>query len=145
MKTFLQTLFFFLLFLITVFSQDIIHRGVIPDRLTAERLRDIHKPNVDDLQGLNESESILLKSKSSDWQTALRNPQKEFYEEGFNAKDTKTTVNEILLNNGFLLIARIGQNWNGSAWVNSQKVHSHMMGRIIGLKSSGKIGMVLPG
>ena len=107
MKTFLRILFFFSLFLITAFSQDRIHRGVLPDKHTTERLREIHKPNVDDLQGLNDIESLLLKSKSSDWQTALRNQQREFYEEGFNAKDTRTTINKTLLDNGFLLIEKI--------------------------------------
>ena len=92
-KSFLQILFFSLLLLITAFSQERIPVGVLPDKLSSENLRDINKPNVDDLQGLNDRESLLLKSKSSNWQTALRNPQREFYEEEFNAKDTRTTIN----------------------------------------------------
>ena len=122
MKTFLQTLFFFFLLLTIVFSQNRTHRGVVPDKPTNERLREIHKPNADELQGLNDIESLLLKSKSSDWQTALRNPESEFYEEeGFSVKDTRTTINKTLLSNGFLPIEAIHQTWGGSAWVNGSK------------------------
>jgi hypothetical protein len=122
MKTFLKTLFFFLLFLITAFSQDIIHRGVISDKPINERIREIHKPSVNDLHGLNDKESLLLKSKSSHWQTVARNPKKEFYEaDEFNAKDSRITINKTLLDNGFLVIEYIQQEWDGSAWVNNEK------------------------
>jgi hypothetical protein len=112
---------FFILVLFTSlqsFSQDRIHRGVIPEKLTTERLREMHKPVAIDLQGLNYIESSLLKSQNNYWQTTIRNQQREFYaEEGFNAKDARTTINKTLLGNGFLLIEEIGQQWNGSAWV----------------------------
>ncbi|MDH3269304.1 MAG: hypothetical protein OEM46_10670 [Ignavibacteria bacterium] len=82
MKTILQILFFVLLFLITAFPQNKIHRGVIPEKPTGERLLEMHQSNADGLQGLNDRESLLLKSNSSNWQTALRNQLiilKKFY------------------------------------------------------------------
>ena len=121
-KTFLQILIVFSLFLITAFPQDRIHRGGIPEKLTAKRFWENYKPNAYSLQGLNDIESLLLKSESSNWQTALRNPQREFYEEeGFNAKDTRTTINKTIFGNGFLLIEEIYQTRDGSAWVNAEK------------------------
>ena len=121
-KTFLQILFFLLLILITAFPQDRIHRGAIPEGLNTETFWEIHKPNAFDLQRLNGRESLPLKSKNSNWQMGLRNQQKEFYEEeGFNANDTRITINKKQLGNGFLLIEEIYLNWNGSAWVNNFK------------------------
>jgi hypothetical protein len=82
MKTFLQTLFFLLLFLITAFPQNKIHRGVIPEKPTAERLLEMHQSNADGLQGFTDRESLMLKSQNSTWQTALRNQLiilKKFY------------------------------------------------------------------
>ena len=121
MKNIIQILFFSLLFLITAFSQDKNQRAVLPDKPTSERLRDIHKPNADDFLGLNERESLLLKSKRSEWQTALRNTHREIYEEKFNAKDSRTTTNKTTLRNGFLLVEKIQQTGNGSYWSNSEK------------------------
>jgi hypothetical protein len=121
MKNLFHILFFFLLFLITAFPQDRNQGGVIPERLTAERLLEIQKSNAGGLQGFNYKEFLLLKSKRSNCRTALRNPQREFYEEGFNAKDSRTTINKTMLGNGYLLIETIFQSWNGSAWVNTDK------------------------
>ncbi len=122
MKKLLQILFLSALYLTTASSQDRIHRGVIPDKPFTEKLREIQKSNTYGLQRLNDLESLLLKSKSSNWRTVLRNPQREFYEEErFDAKDTRTTINKTLLGNGFLLIEEIFQTWNGS-WVDSSKI-----------------------
>ena len=121
MKTFLRIMLFFWMTLIIVYAQDRNHRRVIPEKPTTERLCEINKPNADDLQRLNDIESLKLKSKNSDWQMAFRNQQREFYEDGFNARDTRTTINKTLLGNGFLKIEEIYQFWDGSAWVNSDK------------------------
>ena len=122
MKKLLLILILSALYLTTASPQDRIHREVIPEKATNEKLLEIQKSNAFGLQGLNDIESLLLKSKSSNWQTALRNPQRKFYdEEGFNAKDTRTNINKTLLGNGFLLIEEIYQTWDSSAWVNSSK------------------------
>ena len=123
MKTFLKTLFFLSLFLITAFPQNIIRKGVIPDKLTTDRLREIHKSNAGGAQVFNNIEALLLKSKSSSWQTELRNHQREYYKrKGLDTKDRRTTINKTLLANGFLLIEAIYQTRDGSAWVNSSNV-----------------------
>jgi hypothetical protein len=63
-----------------------------------------------------------LKSDNNKLQMELRNQQREFYqEEGFDAKDTMTTINNSLLSNGFLLIEQLIQRWDDSAWVNRSK------------------------
>jgi hypothetical protein len=122
MKTFFNITLLIILFSLSHFSQDKNHRVVLPDNPTSERSREIHKPNVDDLPGFEVIESLLLKSECSDWQTVLRNSQREFYEEeGFDAKDKRTTINKIRLDNGFLLTENIIQNWYGSVWVNYWK------------------------
>jgi len=122
MKTFLKTLFFLSLFLITAFPQNITQKGVLPDKLITDRLREIHKSNAGGLQGLNDLETLMLKSKSGNLQTALRNHQREFYgTKGLDTKDKRTTINKTILGNGFLLIEETNQRWNGSAWVNSWK------------------------
>ena len=109
------------------FSQDRIQRGVIPERPTAERIREMYKPAANDLPGLNERESLLLKTKSSRWQKELTNQQKEFYqEEKFNAKDARTTINKTLLSNGFLVIEEFYQYWDDSAWANVDKWFIHI-------------------
>ncbi len=122
MKKLLQILFLLVLYLTTASPQGRIHREVIPEKPSTEKLREIQNLSAYGLQGLNAIESLLLKSKSSNWQTSLRNPQSKFFkEERFNTKDTRTTINKTLLDNGFLLIEEIYQTWNGSAWVDSSK------------------------
>ena len=104
---------------INCFAQDKIFKEVFSDRFTNERLQKVHNPNVDVLQRINDIDSLLLKSQNNTWQTALRNPQKEFYEEkGFNVKDTRTTINKTRLGDGFLLIELFAQVWDGYAWAN---------------------------
>ncbi len=120
-KKLFHILFFLSLFLITVFPQDRNLGGVMSERLSAERLLEIQKSYGFGLQGAYDRESLLLKSKNSNWQTALRNPQREFYEEEINVTDTRTTINKTMLGNGYLLIEVIFQGWNGSAWVNTDK------------------------
>lgn len=122
MKTVFYITVLTLLFAIIAFSQERNRFGVLPDKPTSERPREIHKPNVDDLPRFEVIESLLMKSKSSNWQTSLRNQQRDFYEvEGFDAKDTRTTINKTLLGDGFLLIEQIQQTWDGSALVNTDK------------------------
>lgn len=118
MKSVLTITALTLLFSLHTFSQDKIQIGIFPDKPTSERLWKIIKPNVVDLQGLNDIESILMKSNNGDWQSALRNSQKDFYEEeGFNADNAKTIINKTLLSNGFLLIESISEYWDGSTWL----------------------------
>ena len=40
------------------------------------------------------------------------------FSEEFTTKDTRIALNKTFLGNDFLLIERIYQYWNGSAWVN---------------------------
>ena len=121
-KSFLQISFLILLFSITAFSQDRRYREIFPNRIISERLSKIQKSNIYGLEGFNDRESLLLKSNNSNWQTVVRNPQREFYEvEGFYTKDTRTTINKTLLSNGFILIEGIYQGWDGSVWVNGRK------------------------
>ncbi len=123
MKSLIHILILLALFAIIVFPQDKIHNNVFSEKFTNERLKEIHNPNVDVLQRINDIESLLLKSQNKTWQTALRNSKREFYgEEEFNEKDTRTTINKTLLGDGFLLIEEIEQHWDGFAWVNSQKI-----------------------
>jgi hypothetical protein len=118
----LQTLFFFLLISTTAVSQDITYRKILPDKLANEKLKENQKSNVDVSLEINCKETLLLISEGIYWQTALRNQQREFYqEERFDAKDTRTTINKALLGNGFLLIERIWQHWDVSVWVNYSK------------------------
>jgi hypothetical protein len=89
MKNLLHILFFLSLFLITAFPQDRIHRGIMPEELTAKRILELLQSNAGELQRLHHRESLLLKSKSSNWQTASKNLQREFYEEeGFTQRVT---------------------------------------------------------
>jgi len=39
----------------------------------------------------------------------------------FNDKETRTIINKTILDNGFLLIEELYQNWDGYNWVNSEK------------------------
>ena len=122
MKNLLHILFFLSLFLITAFPQDINRRGVMPEELTAKRILELLQSNAGDLQRFHHRESLLLKSKGSNWQTSPGNLQREFYEEeGFDTKDTRTIINKTLLGNGFLLVEIIWQEWDGTAWVDSYK------------------------
>jgi len=122
MKSILTIIAFTLFFPLHTFSQVRNYKETIPERLTAERLREIQKSNHDDLQRLNDKESFLLKSKNSNWQMPLRDPHRDFYEQcGFNTNDSRTTINKTQLENGFLSVEQINQRWNGSAWVNNLK------------------------
>lgn len=109
---------------INCFAQGKISKEVFSEKFTNERLKEIHNPNVDVLQRINDIDSLLLKSKNKTWQTALRNSKREFYEEErFNVKNTRTTINKTLLGDGFLLIEEYDQFWDSSssAWVNKYK------------------------
>jgi hypothetical protein len=124
MKSLIYILLLSALIATSEFPQDKINNNVISGKFNNERLREIHNPNVDALQKTNEIDSLLLKSKNNTWQTALRIPQREFYEEeGFNAEDTRTTINKTLLGDGFLLIEEYAQFWDSSSssWVNHSK------------------------
>lgn len=106
------------------FTQDKIFKGEFSEKFNKERRKEIYNPNVDVFKRIKDLDSILLKTQNNTWQTALRNPQREFYEEeGFNAKDTRTTINKTLFGDGFLLIEESGQIWDSSnsAWVNYSK------------------------
>ena len=39
----------------------------------------------------------------------------------FNSKETRTLINKTILDNGFLLIEELRQDWDGSNWVNGRK------------------------
>ncbi len=107
---------------INCFAQDKIFKEVFSEKFTNERLTESSQSNVDVLQRINDIDSLLLKSQNNTWQTALRNPKREFYEEeAFNEKDTRTTINKTLLDNSFPLLEKIEQFWDGSAWENSWK------------------------
>jgi hypothetical protein len=122
MKSLIHILILSVLCSSIVLPQDKIFKEVFPGKFTNERLQKVHNANVDVLQRTNYIDSLLLKFQNNTWQTALRNPQREFYEEeGFNAKDTRTTINKTLLGDGFLLIELFIQIWDGSAWVNYLK------------------------
>lgn len=128
MKNLLHILFFLSLFLIAAFPQDRIHTGEIPEEHVSKRILELLQSNAGDLQRLHYRDPLLFKSKSNDWQTAAGNLQRKFYEEEeFDTKDTRTTTNKTLLNNGFILVEIIWQTWNGSAWVNVNKfMYSHL-------------------
>ena len=106
------------------FAQDKIFKEVLPEKFTNKGLKEIHNPNFDVVQRINDIDSLLLKSLNNTWKTALRNPKREFYEEeGFNDKDTRTTINKTLLDNCFVLIEKYEQHWDrsSSVWVNYSK------------------------
>jgi len=116
-KPFLNILFFLSLILITVFPQDRIHRRVIPERPTP---RDFGKytNQMDWFTRAKGKRSLAVKTYEQQLANGIRNEQKEVYEDGFNAKDKKTTINKTLLSNGFQLIETIYQTWDGSNWLN---------------------------
>ena len=95
MKTLLQFLILFVLFLITALPQDGIDQTTFNNK--------------------------MLKLGNSKLEMSLISQQREFFQEGFDSKDTRTTINKTLLGNGFLLIEIISQWWDGSAWVNNNK------------------------
>jgi len=104
------------------FTQVINKKVFLPERPTTEKLKEIHKSNVDALGGLIGNKYWLLNSENSQWGKVLRNQQEGFYiEERFNGKDSRTTIKKILLDDGFLLIEMIEQDWSSSAWVNLWK------------------------
>jgi len=122
MKNLFHILFFLLLFLIAAFPQDRIHKVITPEELAAKRILELLQSNAGDLQELHVRESLLSKSKTSNWQTASGNLQREFYEEvGFDTKDTRTTINKTLLGGGFLVVEIIWEEWNGSSWVKNYR------------------------
>ena len=122
MKSLIHILISSALFASIALPQDKIFREVFSEKFTNERLKEIHNPNIDVLQRINDIDSLMLKSQNKTWQTALRNPQREFYEEeGFDVKDTWTTINKKQLGDGFLLIELFSQVWDSSAWVNYLK------------------------
>ena len=87
-----------------------------------ERLREIKNQNTDDLQRLTDKECFLSKFENSGWQTTLRNIERIFFEQDrFDTKETRITIIKTLLDNGFMLIENINQNWDGFAWVNTSK------------------------
>jgi hypothetical protein len=101
---------------INCFAQDKIFKEVFTEKFTNEKLQKVHNPIVDILQRINDIESLLLKSQNTTWQTTLRNPQIEFYEEeGFNVTDARTTINKTLLGDGFLMIEEYDQSWDSSS------------------------------
>jgi hypothetical protein len=98
------------------FAQDKIFKEVFSEKFTNEKLHKIHNPNVDVFQRINDIDSLLLKSQNNKWQTALRNPNREFYEEeGFDVKNTRTAINKTLLGDSFLLIEEYDQYWDSSS------------------------------
>ena len=122
MKTLIQILGLFVLFSITVFPQFRIDGTILSDKLPAERLLQIQKSNVDDLQELGDRESLLSKSKSNIWQGIIKNRQIEFYEqEEVEVNGSRTTITKTQIENGFLLIERITQSWENGTWVNVRK------------------------
>ena len=124
MKSLIHILILSSLFASIALPQDKILKEVFSKKFTNEKLQKVHNPNVDDLQRINDIESVLLKSQNNKWQTALRNPNREFYEEKtFIEKDTRTTINKTLLGDGFLLIEEYEQYWDSSSssWVNHSK------------------------
>ncbi len=122
MKPIITVTALLLLFSFQTFSQDKSNKRELLERFTIEILKEIHKSNVDALEGLNDNKYWLLNSKNTLLEQVLRNQQGGFYiEEGFNIKDSRTAIKKTLLNNGFLLLEFIVQEWDGSAWVNSGK------------------------
>ena len=81
------------------FSQESNQAREIP-----ERLREIKNQNTDDLQRLTDKEFFLSKFENSGLQTTLRNTERDYFKEDrFDTKETRTTINKTILNNGFLL------------------------------------------
>ena len=120
MRIIFQLTILTLIFSLNAFTQEKNYREV-----KSEKLRQVHKPNAYGLQGASSIEHLLLKSKCSDWQPALKNHLSEFYkEQGFNSKEARTTLTKTLLSNGFLLIEQIGYDWDGATWVNTDKYSS---------------------
>ena len=72
-----------------------------------------------DKRNFKELKSNLIKSEIRSWKDTYR--AKQFYE---NNIGNKTVINKKLLENGFLLIYEIYQDWDGSIWVNDWK-YSH--------------------
>ena len=68
--------------------------------------------------------------------TVLEEHQRGIFDEGFSAASTRTIINKTLLENGFLLIEYIHQDWGGLAWVNHYKysysydVNNNWIGRL---------------
>jgi hypothetical protein len=111
-------------FTLNSFAQDKIFKDEISKKFTSEKLKETQNPNDDVFQRINDIKSLRQKSQKNIWHTEIRNPKSEFYkEERLNARDTRTTINKTLLDNGFLLLEEYGQRWDSlsSVWVNSSK------------------------
>ena len=122
MKKLLQILILSAYFSTTASPQDRIHREVIPENLNTERLLETHQFSAGGLQGMDYREYLRSKSESINLKTALRNQQVRFYEaEGFDTRDSRTTIKRTLLGNGFLLTEVILKLWDSSAWMNAVK------------------------
>jgi len=96
MKIILHTFFLVLLFSITSFPQY-------------------------GISGTADSEK-MLNPYNRIWEMALKNQQKEFYEEGFNVEDSRALIYRTLLENGYSLIETIHQIWDGANWVNDYRI-----------------------
>jgi len=97
-----------LLFSFQTFSQDKNHKRELLERFAIEKLKDIHKSNVDALEGQNETQYQLLNSKNSILERVLNNQQEGFYlGEGFTVKNSRTAIKKTLLDGGDLLLEYI--------------------------------------
>jgi hypothetical protein len=94
-KKLLQFLILFVLFLITALPQDRVDQKTFYEK--------------------------MLKPGNSKLETSLLSQQSEFYEEGINAKDSRTLIYKTELGNGFLLIEKNCQYWDGSDWWSYEK------------------------
>jgi hypothetical protein len=96
MKTLtLVTFIVTLLLPIQIFSQTDNKYRLIPDRLLEKRINSITKPDEQNKQRLQS--------------------------ENFSNSESRTMIKKIKLDNGFLLIEEIQQQWDGSNWVNYWK------------------------
>ena len=96
MKTLILSIFFAILLLpIQIFSQIDNKYELNSHRLLQERINSITKPDAQIKQRLQSA--------------------------NFSNSQTRTIINKKILDNGFLLIEEIQQNWDDSIWVNSWK------------------------
>ncbi len=122
MKSIITITALLLLLSFQTFSQDKNHKRELLEKINIEKLMEMHKSNVDALEGLNDNKYWLLNPKNRRWEQVLRNQQEGFYiEDEFNIKESRTIIKKTLLGDGFLLIEYIIQEWDGTAWLNATK------------------------
>ena len=122
MKYLVTLILILLFFSVPLLSQEKSNEIQTPYKLLVEKLKEIHKAESNNVNDLDENEFYSPYLENNKLLQKLKNLDNKFNISGeSNDENTRTTVSETLLGEGFLQVEYIYQNWDGTAWVNGSR------------------------